>query len=73
MSSGLGEWEKGIPCMLTGVGRRPGGGCHLGLLSAQRVLLPSGGTVQSEPSSSGSGGGTVTLVYSTHFNLGSQG
>jgi hypothetical protein len=38
MSSGLGEWEKGIPCRL-----RPGGGGPLGLLSAQHVLLPSAG------------------------------
>lgn len=66
MSSGLGEWEKGIPCMLHRSWLQACGDGHLGLL----------GALQSEPSSSGCGGGgvgTVALVYQAHFNLGSLG
>lgn len=44
MSSGLGEWEKGIPCMLHGSqGSSPGGGDRLGSGGAQHVLLPTSG------------------------------
>lgn len=78
MSSGLGEWEKGIPCMLHGSqGARPAGGTQLSLsawwraCAAARFLPP--GPVQSEPWSLGWEQGAAALVYSACFNLGSQG
>lgn len=44
MSSGLGEWEKGIPCMLHGAGAEsggsPSGGGRLGLASVRMSCCP---------------------------------
>lgn len=45
MSSGPGEWEKGIPCMLHRSQRQAWRGRLLGLLSAWPVLLPTMGSL----------------------------
>lgn len=58
MSSGLGEWEKGIPCMLHGSqGRRPGGAIGLApeVRDTSRSPLWPPGPVCGEPSSLGCG------------------
>lgn len=80
MSSGLEEWEKGIPCMLHGSGSwggRHSGGDGLGLSSAGRSCYPLLAAcpcaVSPLPRAVGREWGAVALVYSACFNLGSQG
>lgn len=79
MSFGLGEWERGIPCMLPGSqGGRPGWTIGLAweVPSASCCPLLAAGPCSQRALSPGSLGrewGAVAFVYSACFNLGSQG
>lgn len=78
MSSGLGEWEKGIPCMLHGSqGGKPGGVIILasgGLACPATHFWPPCPVYREPPSQAvGRAQGAVALVYSARFNLSSQG
>lgn len=74
MSSGSGEWEKGIPCMLPSSQRQAWRGQPAASLVPCLSCCPLRAACPAWKSPvPWLGWGAVSLVYSAGFNLGSQG